>query len=317
MRFPDFRQYRAKPSDNVFVFVCEDDFLVEESRSVWAGLFEGNWQIEKLHVKEFEEIEFLRLMDDALTPSLFSQSRLLMVTNAEKLTKGRIEDLAKLQGIASSSLKIVLVMGNLKPADAWTRTFPIIGIDPLKPADAIRWVMDRYGMTADVARYVVDNVGSDLYPLHNEIEKLRTFVGAGQAITNRDVDELVLRSEQFGPWELGDAILARDYRKSVQVAGAMLADGAEPLLLLSQIVRVWRQLFIGKGLASQRSPKEVAAAVGLPPFKAGEFVAGCRKYEWRQLVLGFREILNLDRTLKSSSPDVEACFDVMLWKMTN
>jgi DNA polymerase III delta subunit len=317
MRFPDFRQYRAKPSDNVFVFVCEDDFLVEESRSVWAGLFEGNWQIEKLHVKEFEEIEFARLMDDALTPSLFSQSRLLMVTNAEKLTKGRIEDLAKLQGIASSSLKIVLVMGNLKPADAWTRTFPIIGIDPLKPADAIRWVMDRYGMTADVARYVVDNVGSDLYPLHNEIEKLRTFVGAGQAITNRDVDELVLRSEQFGPWELGDAILARDYRKSVQVAGAMLADGAEPLLLLSQIVRVWRQLFIGKGLASQRSPKEVAAAVGLPPFKAGEFVAGCRKYEWRQLVLGFREILNLDRTLKSSSPDVEACFDVMLWKMTN
>jgi len=59
------------------------------------------------------------------------------------------------------------------------------------------------------------------------------------------------------------------------------------------------------------------SAAGIPPFKAGEFVAGCRRYEWRQLVLGFREILNLDRTLKSSSPDVEACFDVVLWKMTN
>jgi len=317
MRFSDFRQYRARPADNVFVFVCEDDFLVEESRSVWTGLLEGNWQVEKLHVKEFEDIEFARLMDDALTPSLFSQSRLLMVTNAEKLTKGRIEDLAKLQGIASSSLKVILILANLRPSDAWTRTFPNIGIDPMKPVDVVRWVMDRYGMTADVARYVVDNVGSDLYPLHNEIEKLRTFVGVGNPITNRDVDELVLRSEQFGPYELGDALLARDYRKSVQVAGAMLADGAEPLLVLSQIVRVWRQLFIGKGLASHRSGKEVAAAVGIPPFKAGEFVAGCRKYEWRQLVLGFREILNLDRTLKSSSPDIEACFDVMLWKMTN
>jgi DNA polymerase-3 subunit delta len=317
MRFSDFRQYRARPSDNVFIFVCEDDFLIEESRGVWAGLFEGNWLIEKLHVKEFEEIEFVRLMDDARTPSLFSQSRLLMVTNAEKLTKGRIEDLAKLQGIASSSQKVVLILGSLRPADAWTRAFPNIGIDPLKPADAARWVMDRYGMTPEVARYVVDNVGSDLYPLHNEIEKLQTFVGAGKPITNRVVDELVLRSEQFGPYELGDAILAKDYRKSVQVAGAMLDDGTEPLWVLSQIVRVWRQLFIGKGLASQRSAKEVAAAVGVPPFKAGEFVAGCRKYEWRQLALGFREILNLDRTLKSSSPDVEACFDVMLWKMTN
>jgi DNA polymerase-3 subunit delta len=301
----------------VFVFTCEDDFLIEESRGVWTSLFEGNWLIEKLHVKEFEEIEFARLMDDALTPSLFSQNRLLMVTNSEKLTKARIEDLSRLQGIASSSLKVILVLANLRPADAWTRAFPVVGIDSLKPADAIRWVMDRYGMTPDVARYIVDNVGSDLYPLHNEIEKLRTFVGSGKPITNRDVDELVLRSAQFGPYELGDAILARDYRKSVQVAGAMLNDGAEPLLVLSQIIRVWRQLFIGKGLTTQRSPKEVAAAVGLPSFKAGEFVAGCRKYEWRQLVLGFREILNLDRTLKSSSPDVEACFDVMLWKITN
>jgi DNA polymerase III delta subunit len=240
-----------------------------------------------------------------------------MVTNAEKLSKGRIEDLAKLQGIASSSLKVVLVLGILRPSDAWTRAFPMIGIDPMKSADAVRWVMDRYGLTPDVARYVIDSIGSDLYPLHNEIEKLRTYVGAGKSITNRDVDELVLRSEQFGPYELGDAILARDYRRSVQVAGAMLADGAEPLMMLGLIIRVWRNLFVGKGLASQRSPKEVAAAVGIPSFKAGEFVAGCKKYEWRQLVLGFREILNVDRTLKSSSPDVEACFDVMLWKMTN
>jgi DNA polymerase III delta subunit len=317
MRFSDFRQYRPKPSDNVFVFTCEDDFLVEESRDVWTGLFEGTWLIEKLYVKEFEEIDFARLMDDALTPSLFSQSRLLLVTNAEKLTKGRIEDLPRLQEVVSSSLKVVLVLATLRPADAWTRGFPIIGIDPMKPADVIRWVMDRYGMSSDVARYIVDNVGLELYPLHNEIEKLRTFVGSGKSITNRDVDELVLRSEQFGPYELGDAILARNYRKSVQVAGAMLADGAEPLLVLSQIIRVWRQLLIGKGLTAQRSPKEVAAAVGLPSFKAGEFVAGCKKYEWSQLVLGFREILNLDRALKSSSPDVEASFDVMLWKITN
>src|SRR5215831_19495812 len=105
MRFSEFRQYRARPQDNVFVFACEDDFLIEESRGVWAGLFEGNWQIEKLHVREFEDIEFGRLMDDAVTPSLFSQCRLLMVMNAEKSTKGRIEDLQKLQGIASSSLK--------------------------------------------------------------------------------------------------------------------------------------------------------------------------------------------------------------------
>ena len=317
MKISDFRQYRARPTDNVFVFVCEDDFLIQESREIWAGFFEGNWLIEKLHVKEFEEIEFGRLMDDALTPSLFAQSRLLMVTNAEKSTKGRIEDLSKLQAVASSSLKIIMVFSSLRPADAWTRPFPNIIIDPLKPADSMKWIMERYKLTPDIARYIVENVGEDLYPLHNEIEKLQTFTGIGKPITARDVDQVILRSERFGPYELGDAILARDYRKSVQVAGAMLDDGTEPLWVLSQIIRVWRQLFIAKGFGAQRSSKEVAAAIGVPPFKAGEFVAGCRKYEWKQLALGFREILNLDRTLKSSSPDIEACFDVTLWKLTN
>jgi len=317
MRISEFQKYRARPSDNVFVFVCSDDFLIEESRSIWAGLFEGNWLIEKLHVKEFEDLEFARLMDDALTPSLFAQSRLLMVTGAEKSTKKRIEDLAKLQEIASSSLKIVLIFGSLRAADAWTRAFPIIAIDPLKPADSARWVMERYGLTPDIARYLVENIGPDLYPLHNEVQKLQTFAGGGKPLTTRDVDALILRSERFGAFELDDALIARDYRKSVKVAGAMLDDGMEPLIVLSRIVRVWRQLFIGKGVATQRSAKEVAAMAGVPPFKAGEFLAGCRKYDWKQLASGFRELLDLDRALKSSIPNIEACFDVTLWKLTN
>ena len=317
MKFSDFRQYRPRSTDSVFVFVCDDDFLIEESRAVWTESFEGNWLIEKLHVREFEEMEFARLMDDALTPSLFSQSRAILVMNAEKLTRGRIEDLSALQRVVNSSLKIILIFGSLRASDGWTKSFPIVGIDSFKPGDAARWVMDRYKLPTDIARYIVENVGTDLYPLHNEIEKLRTFAGEGKPIAIKDVDELILRSERYGPFELDDAILARDYRKSVQIASAMLDDGMEALKVLGRITRVWRQLFIGKGLAAKRSAKEVAVAAGMPPFKAGELVAGCRRYEWKQIARGFRELLNVDRALKSSSPDVEACFDVMLWKMTN
>jgi len=137
MKFSDFRQFHPRPADNVFVFVCEDDFLIEESRSIWSGAFEGTWLAEKLHVKEFEETEFSRWMDDALTPSLFSQNRVILVMNAEKMTKGRIEDMAALHAVAVSSLKVILVFGVLRPVDGWTRSFPVIGIDPLKPADAV------------------------------------------------------------------------------------------------------------------------------------------------------------------------------------
>ncbi len=315
MKFSEFRQYQPKPGQNVFVFVCEDDFLVEESRAVWLRIFGGSWVFEKYAAKEFEEIPAGRLMDEALTPSLFTQNRALLVTNAEKLTKGRIEHLTALQNVANASLKVVLVTSGRKSADALAKIFPIVEIDTLRPADVARWLVDRYKLAPEIARHLVENVGTELYALHTEIEKLKTYVGDTRPIELRDIDVLILRSEQFGPFELDDAIIARDFKKAVQVLGAMLDEGVEPLIILSRIVRVWRQLFVGKGLVGKRSAKDLAAAALVPMWKAGDFAAGCKKFESKQLAAGFRLLLQADRAFKTSTPNPEGYFDVMLWKL--
>jgi DNA polymerase-3 subunit delta len=315
MRFSEFRQYQPKQVQNVVGFVCEDDFLVEESRPTWQRIFGGTWVFEKFPAKEFEEIPSGRLMDEALTPSLFTQNRILIITNAEKLTKARVEDLVALQGVPNSSLKVVLATATRKSVEAWSKSFSIIEIDALKPADVARWLVDRYKLAPDIARYMVDNVGTELYQLHTEIEKLQTYVGGARPIEPRDVDVLILRSEQFGPFELDDAIFARNYKKAVQVMGSMLDEGVDPLVLLARIVRVWRQLFVGKSLAGRHSAKDVAAAAGAPVWKAAEFTASCKKFEWKQLATGFRLLLGADRAFKTSTPDPEGYFDVMLWKL--
>ena len=315
MKFSEFKQYQFKKPPTVITFVCEDDFLIDESRPVWLRMFAGEWFFEKYSAKEFEEISAGRLMDDALTASLFAQNRILIVTNAEKLSKGRIDSLAQLQGIENASIRIVLATGGRKAIDSWGKTFPVIEIDALKPADIARWLMERYKLSPEISRYLVDNVGTDLYQLHTEIQKLQTYVGGKRPIEARDVDVLILRSEQFGPFELDDAILARDYKKSVQVMGSMLDEGVEPLVVLARIVRVWRQLFVGKSLAGKQSARDTAAAAMVPAWKAGDFAASCRKFEWKQLAAGFRLLLNADRAFKTSTPNPEGYFDVMLWKM--
>jgi DNA polymerase-3 subunit delta len=315
MKFTEFKQYQPKQPSNVFGFVCEDDFLLEESRPVWARIFGGEWVFEKYVAKEFEEIPSGRLMDDALTPSLFTQNRALIVANGEKTTKGRLEDLAALQAVPNASLRIVLAANSRKSVEAWAKIFPIIEIDALKPADVARWLMERYKISPEVARHMVDNVGIDLYQLHSEMQKLQTYVGSGRPIDTRDVDVLILRTEQFGPFELDDAVLARDYKRAVQVLGSMLDEGVDPLMILSRIVRVWRQLFVGKSLAGKRSAKDVAAAALVPAWKAADFTVSCKKFEWKQLAGGFRLLLNADRAFKTSTPNPEGYFDVLLWKL--
>jgi DNA polymerase III subunit delta len=315
MRFSEFQSYQPKSLANVFVLVCEDDFLVEESRAVWQRIFGGNWVFEKYVAKEFEEISSTHLMDEALTPSLFTQSRALIVTNADKLTKARIDVLGELQNVQSSSLKVILATSNRKAVEGWAKLFPVIDLDPLKPGDVARWLMERYKLNAQIARYLVDNVGTELYQLHNEIEKLRTYVGEGKPIEPRDVDVLILRSEQYGPYELDDAVLASNYKKAVQVVGSMLDEGVDPLVILARVARVWRQLFVGRALVGKRSAKDVAVAAMVPAWKAADFATACRKFDWKRLASGFRLLLSADKAFKTSTPDFEGYFDVMLWKM--
>jgi DNA polymerase III delta subunit len=317
VKFSEFRQLRPRTNPNVIVFVCEDDFLVEESRSVWAGILGPNWVFEKLHAKEFEEIETARLMDEAQTPSLFFQNRVLMVGNAEKVSKRRGEELSALQGIPNSSLKVILLTAGGRALEGWMKAFPAIAIDPLQPGDVTRWLVDRYGISPEVARHVVESAGTELYPLHNEMLKLEAYLGGSRQAELRDVEVSVLHVERFGPWDLDDAILDRDYARAVSVVGAMLDDGVEPLLILAKVARVWRQLFIGKGLSGKKSANEVAVAAGLPGFKGAALTASSRKYAWPQLTSGFRELLNADRAFKSSSPNVEAYFDILLWKLVS
>ncbi len=314
MKFSEFRQYQPKSNPTVIGFVCKDDFLVDESRTIWDRIFGGNWLFEKVVAKEFQEIPDARIRDEALTPSLFSQNRVFIVTGADKLLKARMEELAEIQSIPKSSLKVVLVADTRKSTAAWPKTIPVIEIDELKPADAARWIVDRYKVGVEIARYLVENLGTELYQLDSEIRKLQTYAG-GRALEVRDIDVLILRSEQFGPFELDDALLSRNYRRAVEVVGAMMENGWEPLQILGRIVRVWRQLLIGKALAGKRSANEVAAAAGVPPFKSGDFAAACKKYEWKRIAGGFRELLKADRAFKSSTPNAEGYLDVMLWKL--
>ncbi len=234
MKFSEFLR-KQPPKANLYMFVCEDDFLVDESQSVWARCFGGEWRFQKLPLKEFDTIPISDLMEWALTPPLFGPARALIVTGAGKLTRKRTTELEPLSAVEHSSLKIVFVLSS-RPSRS-RPPFPLIQIDRLRPEDMVRWLSGRFGVTLEVARYLVDNLVPELLPLKQEVEKLQTYVGGARQVEIADVDQLIFRSEQYGPFELDDAFLAKDYPKSVRVLGAMVEEGVEPILILSKLVR--------------------------------------------------------------------------------
>jgi DNA polymerase-3 subunit delta len=312
MRFSEFKR-KPPPPGHVYLFVCQDDFLVDESQQVWAGFFEGDWGVERMSSKEFDAISGSDLVEWARTPPLFGPSRLIMVTGPGKLTKQRLAAVEPVADLDRSSLKIVFTMPS-RPGRGKT-PFPLIEIDALRPGDTVRWLTDRFGLSGEVARYLVDNLGAELLTLKQEVEKLQTYVAGERAIDLTDVDQLIFRSEQYGPFELDDAFLARDYPRSIRVLGSMLEEGVEPILILSKLMRVWRQIFVAKALEGRGSASQLSQIAGVPQWKASQFLAAARKFDWDRVVSGFAELVGADLAFKSTSTHPEYYFDVMLWKL--
>jgi DNA polymerase-3 subunit delta len=318
MKFSEFLEFEPRKPSHVYTFLCEDELLVEEARAVWRRIFAagsgGDWEFERMAVKEFEAMEPAALIEAALSPPLFGPSRVLMVFDAARLTKKRLEAVGEVAALAASSIRIILVIrSGKKPARGGA--FPTVAIDAVGPGDAARWLRKKYGVDAEVARYLVENLGCELRPLASEMEKLTAYAGGDRPVGVDDVDLLTLRVDQSSPFEFDDAVLAGDAVRAVALAEAMLSGGAEPLVVLARIARIWRQLTVGQGLLGRVGPREMAAAASVPHWKAGAFRSACERVSGQRLKAGFPELVRADRRFKSSATDPRLVLDLLLWRL--
>lgn len=319
MKFSQFLKSNPDLDGHAFVFVCGDGLLVEESRPVWQRVFDrdragGEWAFQHLTAKEFEALDARELMEEALSPPLFGPSRALMVTPAGKLTKKKMAVAKEIAALPSSSLKLVLVAESKRDAPRGAG-LPAIEIDPLRPNDAARWLERRYRVNTDVAQYLVEVVGPELRVLAAEIEKLTAYVRGNRPLEVHDVDLLTVGTEQYSPFDLDDAILDGNAEKAVRVAGAMLEEGVEPLLILARVARIWRQLLTGKAAGGGGSPQDAAAAAGIPHWKASAFRSACDRFTWERIAEGFGALVRADERFKSTGAEKDLVLKLLLWSL--
>jgi DNA polymerase III delta subunit len=313
VKFAQFRKHKLPPG-SVYLFVCADDYLVDESQAVWRDHFAGDWDFEKMTLREFDDLNASDLADEARSPRLFGGSRAIMVkvADAARFTKKRIADVEPLASLTRSSVKVVFVFDQ-RPGRG-RLPFPSVEIDALRTIDTIHWLESRFEIPPDVARYMVEHMGSELLPLKQEAEKLRTYAGGTRPIEIADVDQLIFRSERYGPFALDDAFMNANYTESIRIIGSMLEDGVHALLVLSKLTRVWRQLFVARTLG-RASDSDVARLAGVPTGIAGKILRASRRFEWDDLVGGFRLLVEADHAFKSSSTNPELYLDILLWKL--
>jgi DNA polymerase III subunit delta len=294
---------------SIVVVVGTDSYLSEEATQQVLTAAVGQNRQDAVEALRGEECTWARVADAARSPSLFVPVKAVVVRAAEAL-KGPDDELRRLLDDPPSGGLLVLVAA--KPdgrRTIWKRLMDeatLVRADPLKGRALRGYVIEqvrRRGLTLapELLEELTERIGPDLRRLLGEIDKLAAFA-QGQSLDAADVELIVGRGIARPTYRLGDAFMARQRVRALELTDELLGEGESGVYLLGVLYRAIRTVRAVRALrGSRQTPNAIAARVGAPPFKGPELIESSAKWGDADVRRGLRALAQADRALKSGS----------------
>ena len=218
--------------------------------------------------------------------------------------------------------ELVLVdgrIGNHNPllrelsAMAPVKSFPL-----LKEAKLRQWIERRVtevggSISPRAVDLLVRFVGSDLWIMANEVDKLTLLVG-GRRIEEGDVRAVVSYTQEANVFALVDAILEFRAGFAQELLQRLLKQGAAPAYLLVMLSRQVQLLVRVRGLRSRgRSRNEIQNKLGLTSdFVLRKALEQADKYSPARLREVYHQLLEADLSIKTGKYDGELALNILI-----
>lgn len=316
----------AKTTDTALLpayLVVGDDALKKE-----AVLKRMRVRLEKLGDLSFNSDSFNgeaasgeEIVSACQTMPFASEKRLVIVKDAEKLKKADSEELVSYLAQPSTSTVLLLLSEKLAKNTRLYKAVAALGtsavIDCARPkkrdlAAHVRNMAPAHGITLTdgAARALVDLLGEDTVRIDTELEKLSLSGSGNAAIEEAEVRRVVSREAEAKPWDLTDAVAARDMRRALSVRARM--PSASPYSLLGMCVARMRELMCAKAvLNAGGNANQVASELKMPDWKVKGLVSSARAYSASELRSAIEGALACEREMKSGA-DPDAAFDAWM-----
>ena len=183
---------------------------------------------------------------------------------------------------------------------------PVI-FEKYKPHRLIPWCSMHFsadGCEADpdfIKRFIA-YVSDDMSVLDGEIRKLCCYVRASGRTepTFEDVEAVCSSYEDFGAFDLADAILSGNRTQALRIVRKKKDDRAEPIIVLSEISAIVYDIIAIKSMISEGiSYGEIASLTRLKEYPLNLRINAANKFSSELLHSLLDEIMKADRNLKS------------------
>jgi len=168
----------------------------------------------------------------------------------------------------------------------------------------VEWIQEKFkenekSIDKNLANKLFALIGNHLRLLNGEISKIASY-NKEKEIQEQSIDDLVSASLNDDIFLFSDK-LAKKKTEATQLLNEQLQSGANPVYLLTMIIRQFRILLqIKAALEENISQASLAKYLSLHPFVIKKSMASARLYSLEELKIIYRKLLSLEKKIKSS-----------------
>ncbi|OGD38544.1 DNA polymerase III subunit delta [Candidatus Azambacteria bacterium RIFCSPLOWO2_01_FULL_37_9] len=263
-----------------------------------------------LHIFDADNFDFDDFKQALETVSMFEEKKLIVLKNfflEDADSAGKILELAK-KADAEESKDIVIVFFEAG-APVKNKEFDKLLKKPnlfqefkkLEGARLNAWIQKEFEkleakIESRAISILTQSVGSDLYRLKNEIDKLAAYK---KLITEKDVVEMVTPDFHSDIFAVIDAIAKKDKKLALKILNEHIENGESEIYLLTMIIYQFRNLLRVKSLIEGGvSPDNIAKKIGLHPFVVKKSIIASRLFSFEELKNIYQKLFDIDLKIK-------------------
>ncbi len=283
------------------IFTGEADDIKAEGLSRLKQAFRSRYPTGQLRFIDGGPQDLLGALEEAQTPSLFHEPKLIVFLNAQKALNADSAPalVAYLRSPVEEHFLVLLGGGGRKDAktsaalkqNAWS-----VECSPLAPWKAVDWVSARFTerglrIGRDTAQELLDRTGCDVTCIRQALDTLETVVRPRTYVETSDLRTAPLPSSEQGAYELMDAVGKRNGLESLRLLRENEGEdrGAAPLLYqrVRELLKV--ALLKSRGLSQPLAATEL----GLNPYRLKSLWEQAARFNAGELRGMLRELIEL------------------------
>ena len=257
---------------------------------------------------EGKDVNPRAVIDMAETLPFFAERRVLMIENSG-FFKNKCDELADYVSSIPESTCLIFVETEI---DKRSRLYKevkkygrVVEFGIQKEDTLVKWILgmlkkEGKSITKETLQLFLSKTGSDMQTIKNELDKLISFTEGKEVITSEDVEQVCVAQTTNKIFDMINAIAEGNRKKALELYEDLLSLKEPPMRILFLIARQCNILLQVKAMKNKGYPnKDMASAIGVPPFALGKYATQAAKFKTAMLKNAVAKCVEAEEAVKT------------------